>query len=937
MNDLINNLKNIDINEVAERLGLRPAEAVKSNGKRMFHGPQGKGNTPSLVVNTNVNLFKNFAVNDAGGSNIDLVMHVLNFDFNEAIDWLCQEFSVQKPQKKTHDSNEKPPLHVYIAENCIKNSSDERLKQYLTNRGITENAIERAIRCKTLGFNTYESPTKSPGEKYYGGPAVAFIARSMNPGHIQAVDMRFLDPALNGHVKTQCQGEKKGYFWTDDYRALKKAHTAVIVESCINALTVASAELPGYVGISTLGVEGAREIDWTFLRGKRALICMDKDSPKQELGGNMPGQETAWTLFSLLTNMGIAAFLINQEKWDFDTDLNDLAQKSIEQVKTALTNVESNLIAGVSPGQKQKSRVWLPAVDLKEYWRYVAKPEHTLYLKTVIKTVENSDGSREKVQEEEPVDIAGFRIANLSKIVVSSYVATLKGSADDSPTTFYAVRVQTRKDGNNLIKKVFSEGLFNIKKWEDHFGAVYDQNKFKRLLTIKENEANVDIIEAVNFVGIAWFNGKLRVNQGADCYFPEPDQQCPYNNLKFHSGNRSDAQQVINAYQETFGRNAALMILTWVLGTHLKLFTGYYPHMVISADKGTGKSRLIEKLEVTTGIRKFSSDSLSEFRLRTATSGTSFPIAFDELSNISSKKRTLLESRMQQCYSYDTTKTRTDMLEFVIITPVLVSGEDVDMRNVISKTVCASLKRNMRGQEIDIGTIPKWPMLQWLQFLTKVNRSTFNQALASCKAYCQNMASSRDSTSLRMIDNYALVLLAWKLLCEFTGISEDQGNYVGTLISEMNTHIQQTDSEREPWMWVMEKLCMELQKGTYPYPWTVKSINDSKGIPIQCLIVKLKDIMDYIKNSPEMREFRDSLPISSNNALKAQLKNSGMIFKEVVDPFITNASGESYKYRNCTAISLYGLAQYGIFVPGVDYDNDPMLKDVLSEIEGVEL
>lgn len=974
MNDFTNQLKSINIDDVAVRLGLKPDGSLR-NGQRMFHGPQGNGKTASLSINTAKGVFKNFAVPGAEGSNIDLVMHVLNCDFKTATDWLRQEFRIETQPNTNNRSGEKPPLHVYIAENCLKQATDDRLKQYLLGRGISEPAIQRAITCKTIGFNTYTSPSKVAGEKFFGGPAIAFIARSINPGHVQAVDMRYLDPDLNGGLKTQCHGEKKGYFWTADYYALNSAHTAVIVESSINALTVETAELPGYVGISTMGIENATEINWGFLRGKCALICMDKDSRKGN--GTFPGQQKSWELYNILCSLGISTFLIDQSSWNkptscqdimnyleshprdeeqllrdidnqtflvvnerlaqlqkviskYDIDLNDLNKQSVTDVKNALKNLDNYLIPGV-PGKNhwgQKPRVFLPTIDKEDYWRFRTEPEHTTFLKTITVTTEEN-GFKEKMEEEVPEHVAGFRIANLTKVIVAGYVATLKGVHDDAPSTLYAVQVQTRKDGNHLVKKVFAEGLFNPKNWEDSFGPIYNQHHFKRALNIMENVANVNLHNAVNFVGLAWFNGHLKINSGDACYFPEPEQQCPYFNMKFHSGNVVDAQRIIAAYQSTFGRNAATMILTWILGTHLKLFTGYYPHMVISADKGTGKSRLIEKLEVTTGIRKFSSDSLSEFRLRTATCGTSFPIAFDELSNISIKKRSLLESRMQQCYSYDTTKTRTDMLEFIIITPVLVSGEDVDMRNVISKTICASLKRDWRCDEINIHSIPKWPMLQWLTFLTTINRNTFDQKLSECRTFCQRMASSKDSTSMRMVENYALVLLAWKLVSEFAQISESQSDYINHLISEMNTHIQQTDADREPWVWVMEKISMELQKNSYPYPWKVDRISNEHQT-YQCLLLRIKDIMDYINNSNEMREFRERLPISSSNALKSQLRNAGMIHKEPVHIRVQETGS---RYMNCAAIPLFGLAQYGIFIPGADYDNDELLNDAAGLVE----
>ena len=69
----------------------------------------------------------------------------------------------------------------------------------------------------------------------------SFVVKTMNPGRVVAVDFRYHDSALNGGVKTKSQGEKVGYPWCSDWRAVQRAKTVLIVESAINALSAETA------------------------------------------------------------------------------------------------------------------------------------------------------------------------------------------------------------------------------------------------------------------------------------------------------------------------------------------------------------------------------------------------------------------------------------------------------------------------------------------------------------------------------------------------------------------------------------------------------------------------------------------------------------------------------------------------------------------------
>ncbi len=266
----------VDLHELAGRLGL---ESPQSGGND--RSPHHAEKTPSLSIygrhrrDPGGHAFKDFST-DAGGDCVDLVAYVRGCDTAEAVRHLHELYGIRRePQAVEQRAPE--ALHEYIARKCLAEAPAAR--DWLINeRGIAPKAVDAALAARTIGWNTYTNPSKSAGEFGHGGPAAAFIARSPSPGRVVAVDLRYADPALNGGVKTQTQGDKSGIPWTSDLRAFQRAKTVVIVESPINALSVDSAGLKDAAALAVRGTN-VEAIDWTFLTGKQALICMDADLP----------------------------------------------------------------------------------------------------------------------------------------------------------------------------------------------------------------------------------------------------------------------------------------------------------------------------------------------------------------------------------------------------------------------------------------------------------------------------------------------------------------------------------------------------------------------------------------------------------------------------------------------------------------------------------
>jgi len=733
----------IDLHDLARRLGLE-----RPGGRGNYRSPKHDDKNPSLSIFADGKAWKDHSTGE-GGSLIDLVRYVQGVDTAEAVRLLCERYGVGAGEHSPSASREKS-LPEYIAERCLEKAREAA--GYLSGRGISESVIEDAVRARAIGWNTWTSQKLSPGDSMYGGPAAAFIVHSLNPGHIVAVDLRFVNPDLNGGIKTVCHGEKSGHPWTSNWESVRRARVVYIVESPINALSVETAGIKGSAAVATRGVSAVSSIDWRFLRGKTTVILMDNDDQQED--GRRPGPEAAWELNERLTALNIASLMVDQSEWE-QNDVNDILREcGMDELRRAIQKLEPWSIPGL-PGKdgKGKPRIWLPLHDFAQYWRFRVKEDFTSH----VSKVETDDEGEEKIQTE---DIAGFRIAALSRVTVAGATSVMTGDVDSQQKIYFAVSAQVPRHGPNLVRRVFNdEDLHNVEKWKK-FGPVFRQALLSRLVMIWERAARIGERRVANFVGLAWLDGKPVVNEGPDCYFTDPEKQCPYHSLTFPSGAASDARRVIAAYQNTFKKNAASMLLTWALSSHLKAFLGFWPHMIMQADKGAGKSTLVKRLERTIAMTMFSGQSLStEFRLLTSVSHTSHPIGWEELSARRQEVIDKAVALLQEAYQYSVTRRGSEMIEYMICAPVLLAGEDVPVRSLLGKVVQTELT-GRKGTLLP-HNLPRFPVLEWLKLLSGLTRKraleSHEQALDFLLG--RSRAPKDDTQAQRMSGNYAAVLL----------------------------------------------------------------------------------------------------------------------------------------------------------------------------------
>ena len=921
----------VDCADLAERLGLE----LGKGGKQWKHWNEADHSAAVSCYPADAkggSRWKNHRTEEHGGP-IDMMMGARGMAFPDAVRELGKMYgiAVEKPREGIVLEERKQSLAEFIADNCwkaVRTPRQVELVAYLGGRGISEAVIERCIKAGTLGLNVYTNPKIEAGEVNHGGPAAAFIVKNRVDGQVMAVDMRYFDAEANGGVKTQSQGEKQGFPWVTDWKRVMAARTVYVVESSINVLSIESCEIPGTAALSIRGTGNVDNIDWSFLRGKQVICCMDNDMPLQpphQKVGYCVGLMAAWRLHEVLTALDISCLLVDQGDWYEDVseakgvinDVNDyLKLNGVVDTAVALQRLEPWMVPGMAGNDRKlgKPRLFLPAHDYQTYWKYRVNPDFT---KIVGKISKDEETGKENILYN---DVCGFRVAAVSRVQIASPQSTMTGDEDHSPHTVFAMSVQVARHGPLLQRRVVDDDrLHNIEVWKK-LGPVYAPTPFARLINIWERAASIGSRDAVNFVGLAWRDGKPVVNEGPDCFFSDPRQQCPYHELIFPSGTRDDALMVLKLFAETFAEAAALIPLVWALGAHLKAFLGFWPHFVLQAEKATGKTTLVKRLERAVAMVMSSRQSLqTEFRQMTSISYTSHPVGWGEMSTNKQDVINKAIHNLQEAYQYEHTRRGSELTDFLLCAPVLLAGEDVPVDSLVGKVVRSEMTKAKRGALIP-EDMPVFPVKQWLQWLAKQDKVAVQKAHAEqvAELFDNCVAQTTDTGAERMVHNYAAVAVGWRMLCEFVDRPPETAGFIKHLTAEMNRHIAETVSDRQPWAWIVEKLLSEIASHKFLHPFRF-DVEDQ--VPVLC--VRTGHVMDHMRQTTYLREFWDGLPIKSDRIFKKQLEQAGVLAMEsdASKPLEIERTVKGQRVGHMAALSLPALKQYGLYavVPEEQY------------------
>lgn len=918
--------REVDCADVADKLGME-----RPGGTGNWRSPHKADKSASVAVFKKDNRWKDFS--DSGGSvngggPVDMVMWHSDLPFVDAVKELASMFGYEVPKPGRPAVQVPATLAEMIARNVREAAKTDSnpVFDYLTGRGVDKKPIEDALAKGTLGYNTWTSDKKDPGTPGYGGPGVAFVVKERHTARVVAVEMRYFDPALNGGVKGQAQGEKFGHPWVSDWRRVDTAKTVYVVESPINALSVESSFLVSSAAVATMGTGNVENIDWSFLTGKSVVLCFDNDKPVAtgSGAGYCAGRKAAWRLHEILTGLDISCLMVDQTEW-FEgeglenpiSDINDiLKSKGQEGATLALKKVEEWLIPGLPAEGRSlgKARLYWPSNDWSAYHRYRVTPDFTRTLDKYIKNEETGEGRWTYN------DVCGFRVVAVSRVQIASDESAMTGAPDHSPQTMFALTVQTPADGAHLQRMVVDRAqLRNLEVWKKN-GFIFAPTAFSRMVSLWERAASIGERDAVNYVGLAWRNGRPVVNEGADCFFTEPTEQCPYHGLTFPSGRPQDAVEVLQAFQGTFKANAAAIPLIWAVGGHLKAYLGFWPHFVLQAEKGAGKTTLVKALGAAIAMKQFSRQTLAtEYRIIGSISYTSHPVAWGEFSTNKQDVRAKAVASLQESYGYEATSRGMGLKRrYLLSAPVLLSGEDVPVDGLEGKVIRSTLTLAGQGPEIPEG-VPVFPVRQWLAFLAAAGkvrvREIHDEAIKDLGERCA--ADVKDAGAKRMIQNYAGVYTSWRLVCEFAGLDYQAGTFVRDLTAEMNTHIGETKATRQPWVSIIEKLLNEIAARNFRYPFDFHD-DDEAGM----LFVRTSHVMAHLSQSNQLRDFWDELTIKSDRVLKQQLVAAGVLDMNGKEPRAFEKTIRGQRVAHMVGLIVANLEEYGLH-PSVPVESDP--------------
>ena len=146
-------------------------------------------------------------------------------------------------------------------------------------------------------------------------------------------------------------------------------------------------------------------------------------------------------------------------------------------------------------------------------------------------------------------------------------------------------------------------------------------------------------------------------------------------------------EQSSKRIKSTFRNNAAAIGLVWALGTHLKTVLGIYPHLQMQAEKGSGKSKLLESLQSTIAFQVLSGQMLKtdHRRRRASVSWTTQPVGWDEFSKLPKAVLSDIDGLLQSTYRFEFTRVRSSLTPYLMCAPVLLAGEKVEVASLQSK------------------------------------------------------------------------------------------------------------------------------------------------------------------------------------------------------------------------------------------------------------
>ena len=267
--DLAKGVRDLPLKDVAYELGLESDPSDQHKWQNEHH-----------IINITGSKFYDWKEMKGGGGAIDLVMHVNQCDYKQSVAWLNDRLgesaTIDAVTYKTREIIKTEPVREFTPP-VPEQDKWQRVKEYLTRTRKLPSGLVDRLHEQGLIYADYNQNA-------------VFIRRSIDEDKITGALLRGTvgeDNKFKGLAKGSKR--KEGWFYfTKGEQEIDPVRRVVLVESPIDAMSLAVLERTDSVKTLYLSTDGAGQIPIEYLKEvKDVVIAYDNDEP-----GNLMAQKT---------------------------------------------------------------------------------------------------------------------------------------------------------------------------------------------------------------------------------------------------------------------------------------------------------------------------------------------------------------------------------------------------------------------------------------------------------------------------------------------------------------------------------------------------------------------------------------------------------------------------------------------------------------------
>ncbi|MBF0461628.1 MAG: toprim domain-containing protein [Magnetococcales bacterium] len=857
--------QSIDLHALAQRdLGMR-----RPGDKGNYCAPWRDDGKPSLSIYSRNGKqgWKDHGTGE-GGDAIDLVKKVKGLDTPEAMRFLhqAQGISFDAPARPiAPPAEESQPQRLW--RNARSHPDISLAAEYLIQARRLPQDLVTKWQGNAFGFTDW---TPKDGDPAGFGPAIVFPVVDQ-AGTVQAINQRYV---ADGHQpKMRMIGEAREGMYCPDPATLRQP-VIWLVESPIDALTLTAAGCPA---VAFLSASQAESFPLAWLNGdrQRMMILADADQAGDKAG-------------SILYHRALSARITAQiVDWSGHKDPNAALQAGIDlkEIKAMAATPRTTPFPAGAP--------FLPKLEYGRMQGYACG------LDTV-----DAVKSRQEDGEEVWEPVAGFRPYRIDTIKIHDPTTALNHGDGGRPARRLLITYR-RPEAPALLQKVVDVEDFGKPAVMQQLGFVHDPRRLAYLLqTLSRDQRQA--LESVGVVGLVQVGQQVKIIDASNSYLTE--EECIYSRLRIPSAAPETARPILESMAGLLKDDLALIWLGWHLGSLMKVFLGFWPHLSVSGHAGSGKTFIAGVIQTLTGCECREPTILqTSFRRMKALANHLYPSIFDEISRASKDDLANFVDLLNTSYRYGLRPHGTKGL-FLVAAPVCLVGQDNPVTDpaINSKMIAFELD-GMKNESGKFEPDAPFPVREWAQWLVaRWDRKKAAQRLKVHKdALAAKLTSRPDDTNIsRFVENYAALQFALEELLAFAGYEKAEilNHHVFAVLPDiMNRHLRDSEVMRRESVAILDRLAREIML-------TREQDLPPFEVAGNRLFIPSKIILDFLgKRAPGFHS-----PVVSTQRLHSHLKHDGFLLSQ---DFQKRIKGQRF---NCVVLDLAKMAEAGIDWPRDD-------------------